>query len=152
MYKIHVYCDRVQGHVCYSCLLPPDATLTPPAVSLAVSTVRNFWSAGLLGYLGVPGSVLDQIGTNQSYASEDEKRMAGLQYYLQTISGASWGRIASMLWYLGEQTALETVRQHLPHKTGEYTVFHCCITYNQCYHAVFVRALNMYTASLWKAT
>ena len=107
------------GHVCYSCLLPPDATLTPRAVSLAVSTVRNFWGGGLLDYLGVPRSVMDQITASKLYASEDEKRMAGLQYYLQTVPGALWGRIASALWWMEEQTALETVRQYLPHKPGE---------------------------------
>ena len=86
-----------------------------------MSTVRDFWDGGgLLDYLGVPSSVMDQIRTSQSYSSEDEKRMAGLQYYLQTVPGASWGRIAGVLWYLEEQIALETVRQYLPHKPGEY--------------------------------
>ena len=79
-----------------------------------MSTVRHF---GLLFYLGVPDSV-----TSDLYSSEDEKKMAGLQYYLQTVPGASWGRIAGALWYMEEHTALETVRQHLPHKPGEYIV------------------------------
>ena len=111
------------GDVCYSCLLPPDITLTAHAVSLTVSTVRSFWHVnGLLYYLDVPGSVRSKLSNSQSYSSEDEKRMAGLQYYLQTVPAASWGRIASVLWYMGEHKALETVRQHLPHKPGENTV------------------------------
>ena len=83
-----------------------------------MSTVRQFWY-GLLQYLGVPSAVGDQIRSSQSYSSEDEKRVAGLQYYLQTVPGASWGRIAGVLWYMEEHTALETVREYLPHKHGK---------------------------------
>ena len=85
-----------------------------------MSTVREFWGYyGLLQYLGVPSAVIDQIISSQSYSSEDEKRVAGLQYYLQTVPGASWGRIAGVLWYVEEHTALETVREYLPHKHGK---------------------------------
>ena len=84
-----------------------------------MSTVRVFWELGLLQYLGVPVAVIHQITSSQSYSSEDEKRVAGLQYYLQTVPGASWGRIAGVLWYMEEHTALETVREYLPHKHGK---------------------------------
>ena len=100
-------------------VLPPDASLTPHTLLPPLSTVRKFWLGGLLGWVGVPVSVMDQIIASQSYSSEDEKRVAGLQYYLQTLPGASWGRIAGALWYLEEHTALETVRQYLPHTHGE---------------------------------
>ena len=101
-------------------VLPPDTSLTPHTLLPALSTVRQFWEHGLLQYLGVPWPVLDQIRDSQSYSSEDEKRVAGLQYYLQTLPSVSWGRIASVLWYLEEHTALETVRQYLPHQHGEW--------------------------------
>ena len=65
-------------------------------------------------------SVVNRIEHNQSYASEDEKVMAGLQYYLQTVPGVSWGRIAGVLWRLEEHTTLETVSQYLPPTLGEY--------------------------------
>ena len=84
-----------------------------------MSTVRGFWYGGLLDYLGVPSAVIHQITSSQSYSSEDEKRVAGLKYYLQTVPGASWGMIASVLWYMEEHTALETVREYLPHKHGK---------------------------------
>ena len=100
-------------------VLPPDASLTPHTLLPPLSTVRQFWHGGLLDWLGVSWSVMDQIRASQSYSSEDEKRVAGLQYYLQTLPGASWGRIASALWCLEEHTALETVRQYLPHTHGE---------------------------------
>ncbi|CAI8047445.1 hypothetical protein GBAR_LOCUS26218 [Geodia barretti] len=58
---------------------------------------------------------MNQIRDSRSYSSEEEKRVAGLQYCLQTVPGVSWGRIAGVLWYLEEHTALETVRQYLPH-------------------------------------
>ena len=101
-------------------VLPPDASLTPHTLLPPLSTVRQFWGInGLLFCLQVPQSVREQIIASQSYSSEDEKRVAGLQYYLQTLPGASWGRIASVLWYLEEHTAQETVRQYLPHTHGE---------------------------------
>ena len=101
-------------------VLPPDASLTPHTLLPPLSTVWEFWEYnGLLSYLGVPQSVIDQIRASQSYSNEDEKRVAGLQYYLQTLPGASWGTIASVLWYMEEHTALETVRQYLPHTHGE---------------------------------
>ena len=98
-------------------VLPPDASLTPHTLLPPLSTVRQFRE--LLGYLEVPESVMDQIRASQSYSSEDEERVAGLQYYLQTVPGASWVMIASVLWCLEEHTALETVRQYLPHTHGE---------------------------------
>ena len=94
-------------------VLPPDASLTPHTLLPPLSTVWKFWDDGLLRWLDVPQSVMDQIRASQSYSSEDEERVAGLQYYLQTLPGASWGRIASVLWYMEEHTALETVRQYL---------------------------------------
>ena len=100
-------------------VLPPDASLTPHTLLPPLSTMRQFWRGGLLHYLLVPQSVMNQIRASQSYSSEDKKRVAVLQYYLQTVPGASWVRIASALWYLEEHTALETVRQYLPHTHGE---------------------------------
>ena len=101
--------------------LPPDTSLTPHLLLPAVSTVRDFWgNLGLLFLLGVPNSVRGQISQDPSYSSEDERRMAVLQYCLQTVPGVSWVRIAGALWYKGEHTALETVRPYLPHKTGDY--------------------------------
>ena len=109
-------------------VLPPDVSLTPHTLLHAVSTVRRFWDyGGLLWYLGVPDSVMNQIRDSQSYSSEEEKRLAGLQYYLQTVPGVSWGMIAGMLWSLEEHTALDTVRQYLPHKHGEYLYIHVYI-------------------------
>ena len=111
-------CSNVD--VCSSCLLPPDSSLTPHTLLHALSTVRNFWydKNGLIYWLGVPYSVQDKI--RSSPLSEDEKRMAAVKYSLQTLPGMSWVMIAGVLWRLEEHTALETVRQYLPHKPGEY--------------------------------
>ena len=121
------------GCVCYYCILPvlpPDDSLIPHTLLHAVSTVKRFWGSGvddgLLWCLGVPVPVIDQIKASQLYLSEDEKRMAGLQYCLQTVPDISWGRIAGVLWEMEEYTVLETVRQHLPPKHGEqYTEDDC---------------------------
>ena len=106
-------------------VLPPDVSLTPHTLLHAVSTVRGFLDYGcLLEYLGVPYSVWSQIRDSQSYSSEEEQRLADLQYYLQTVPGVSWGRIAGVLWRMEEDTALDTVRQYLPHKHGDYLYIH----------------------------
>ena len=88
-----------------------------------MSSVEEFWvfdyDEGLLFWLDVPDSVQDEIRHSSAYSSEEEKGVAGIEYYLQTVPGASWGRVAGMLWRLGEHTALEAVRQYLPHKHGE---------------------------------
>ena len=80
--------------------------------------MRVFWD-GLLDWLDVPLSVRDKIRDSSAYSSEEERRVVGIEYYLQTVPGASWGRVAGMLWYQGEHTALEAVRKYLPHKHGE---------------------------------
>ena len=108
------------------CSSLPDDSLTPHTLLPAVSSVRHFWwrddvsdGVGLLQLLVVPWSVMDDIMASPSHSTEEEKRIAGLQYYLQTVPGASWGMIAGALWYLEEHTALEEVRQHLPPTYGE---------------------------------
>ena len=70
-------------------------------------------------WLDVHYSVQDQIRDSSAYSSEEERRVAGIEYYLQTMPGASWGRVAGVLWRMGEHTALKAVRQYLPHKHGE---------------------------------
>ena len=104
--------------------LPLDLSLKPDTLFHAVSTVTDIWEEdGLLVCFDVPDPVRDQITASPSYSGEDERRMASLRYYLQTVPGASWGSIASVLWYKEEHTALETVRQYLPHKHGECIQF-----------------------------
>ena len=125
-------------------LLPPDDSLTQHSVARAVATVRELWGIGLndglLEFLGVPESVINQIKDSISYSSEEEKRDAGLQYCLQTVPGVSWGKIASVLWLLEEHTALETVRQYLPH--GQYENVH--VQYSTVILCPCVRTLSMH--------
>ena len=109
----------------YYCFLTPDTTLTPDNLFRALSTVKRFWlSGGLLSCLGVPCSK-----RFQNRDSEDDGRMTALQYYLQTLPGVSWARIAGVLWYLQEHRALEAVRKHLP---GEYMYIQSCSCIQIC--------------------
>ena len=101
-------------------VLPPDDSLTLHSLAQAVATVRNFWDHGLLDYLSVPRSVREEITASTAYSNEEEKREAILQYCLENVPGVSWGRIAAVLWWLDERTALKTVRQYLPKTHGNY--------------------------------
>ena len=121
MYNIQLQfgmCDIIMSYPLLP--LPPDLSLIPDTLLHAVSTVTDFWGeGGLLAWLLVPSPVQDRIRASPSYSSEDERRTTALQYYLQTVPGASWGRIAGVLWGMEEHTALESVRQYLPHQHGE---------------------------------
>ena len=99
----------------------PDNGLTPYTLSRALSSVKTIWGSGLLCYFDIPFWVQNMIRFSPSYSTEDEKIKAALQYALQTLPGMSWTRIAGVLWFMEEYTALETVRQYLPHKPGDYT-------------------------------
>ena len=115
-------------NVCSSCLLTPDTSLNPHTLLHVVSTARKLCEIGrLLDYLDVPYFVWDEIRANPSYSSEEEKRMAVLEYSLETVPDMSWGKIAGVLWCLEEHTALEAVRQYLPHKPGDYIT--CTVLY-----------------------
>ena len=113
------------------CSSLPDDSLTPHTLLPAMSSVRQFWrrdgdddddDEGLLQFLGVPWSVMDDIMASPSHSTEGDKRIAGLQYYIQTVPGAWWEEIAGVLWSMEEHTALEEVRQNLPSTCGEWLV------------------------------
>ena len=74
---------------------------------------------GMLETLLVPTAVVERIRTNPCYMTEEDRRTAGLQYYLDTVPGASWARIAGALWYMGEQAALARVWKYLVDKPGQ---------------------------------
>ena len=103
-----------------------DESLSPDKLLPVFSAVSKFWDIGLWDWLGVPDSVWTQIRDSKSYSSEDDKRMAVLQYCLQTLPGVSWGRIAGVLWRLKEDTALEKIRQYLPGEQCVHTLHFMC--------------------------
>ena len=70
-----------------------------------LSTVGQFWN--VLKYLRVPGTVIDQIKCRK--LGEVEEKVEGLRYYLETVPGASWGRIAGALWFAEEHEALKSI-------------------------------------------
>lgn len=113
----------------------PDASLTLHTLLRALSTVSDFWDGGVLVWLGVPNSMRDRFRVSQLESSEEEKRTAVLQYLLQTLPDMSWRRVAGVLWYLQEHTALETVRQCIPHQPGEYAILYSTTHY--CWFAEF---------------
>ena len=60
----------------------------------------------------------DQIIYSGRYPTEKEKRVAIMQYCVQTVAGVSWGRIANLLWLMEEHAALDNVREKMKHPKG----------------------------------
>ena len=106
----------------------PDDSLTPHTLLPAVSTVTEFWRRdddeyGLLERLGVPYSVMYNIRASPLYSTEEEKRIASLQYYLHTVPSASWEEVAGVLWGLEEHRKSDNIyHQHMV--SSQYNGFH----------------------------
>ena len=60
-----------------------------------------------------------QIRDNSSYSTEEEKREATIDYFLNTIPLASWATLAGRLYREEQNVSLEAVRKYLHHTTGQ---------------------------------
>ena len=99
-----------------------DTSLNLGSLLSAVSTVKSvyFYGLSLLSALDVPHPVIYHIRDSPIFASETERKEAGLQYCLQNLPCLSWERISGVLWYMEEYTALEAVKEYLKHDNGIY--------------------------------
>ena len=98
-----------------------DGTLTTSNVCQALASVKDWYSLGYTGRLGVPRAVRDDIQYNRPNKTEEEKKTEMLVYYLLTVPQASWQTIAGALYYMEEVTALEAVKRFLHHTPGQLT-------------------------------
>ena len=99
----------------YCHTLPADDTLTIDNLREVTSSVKDWKS--LSGYhygLCVPDHVSACI--NQ----EEKKTM--LQYFLKYVPMASWQKVAGVLYYMREKTALEAVKPFLKVTPGQSAV------------------------------
>ena len=63
-------------------------------------------------YLGVPTPKIAEIQLQSS--TETEKRRAVVQYWIQYVPHASWGRLATAFYMTGEERAAVMAKQYLP--------------------------------------
>ena len=90
----------------YSCA---DPTLNYNNLCRLTASVKNWHDLGHYDSgLGVPHAVVNEINT--AYQTEEKKKDAILLYFLKNVPMASWQRVAGVLHYWGEKTALEAVR------------------------------------------
>ena len=71
--------------------------------------VGNWEEVGMS--LGVPVSKRQEI--NQQSSTEREKSLAVGDYWVNTAPGASWEKLATLLYHSGEERALAVTKQYL---------------------------------------
>ena len=90
----------------YSCA---DPTLNYNNLHRLTASVKDWRRLGhYFSGLGVPKAVFVEINT--AYQTEEKKKEALLLYFLHNVPMASWQRVAGVLHYVEEKTALEAVR------------------------------------------
>ncbi len=116
----------------YSCIITvsyldstSDPTLTEEKVNRVMGEVGDWRWVG--DSLGVPNSRRNQI--KDTHSTEEEKKCALVRYYLRTVHDASWERLAGVLYYHQEDSALAVMKElfqfHTPrgmHVHAQYTV------------------------------
>ena len=80
-----------------------------------MTSVKDWYLLGSYHYgLGVPVSMRDEIRASTDYKTEEEKKAAFLQYFLDNVPMASWQTVAGALHMREEKKALQMVQPFLP--------------------------------------
>ena len=69
--------------------------------------------------LGVPDAVRNEIRASRAYQTDDEQKVALLQYYLDNVVMASWQSVVGALHWMEEKTALQIVKVFLTPAAGQ---------------------------------
>ena len=94
-----------------------------------MTSVKAWYSLGhYYRGLGVPVSVRNEIRDSTDYKTEEEKKAALLQYFLDHVPMASWQTVAGALHYREEKAALQMVQPFLP-PSGESVFLEMCCHY-----------------------
>ena len=93
---------------------PSDPTLTVENVREVMAEVGDMDGVGLS--LGVPDSKRQEI--IQQLSTKGEKCLALVDYWVNTVPGASWERLASGLYQFGEERALALMKRYLQQQQG----------------------------------
>ena len=85
-----------------------------------MASVKNWYDLGHHDYgLGVPEAVRNAIRDSRAYQTEDEQKVALLQYYLNNVPMASWQSVAGALHWMEEKTALQLAKVFLTPAAGQ---------------------------------
>ena len=99
-----------------ACVSPSDPTLTVEKVTEVMGEVGDMervWGDGF--GLWVPDSKQAEI--KQQSSTEGEKSRALSQYWVNCAPDVSWERLASTLYFQGEERAAVMAKQYLPKGT-----------------------------------
>ena len=91
------------------CLFPSGPTLTVENVREVMAEVGDWDSVG--SWLDVPFTKRQEI--KQQLSTERERRLALGDYWVNTAPGASWERLAWVLYQKREERALAVTKQYL---------------------------------------
>lgn len=96
-----------------------------------MAPVQDWYDLGHFAYgLCVPPIVLDQIRDNEMLQTEDEKKVAFLQYYYDNVAIASWQNVAAALHYKGERAALAEAKKCFVTSIGKQVISVTCLWLN----------------------
>ena len=85
-----------------------------------MASVKNWHDLGHhYSGLGVPPAVRDEIRDSRAYQTDDEQKVALLQYYLDNVAMASWQSVAGALHWREEKTALQIAKVFLTPAAGQ---------------------------------
>ena len=94
-----------------------------------MTSVKDWYSLGDYNFgLGVPLSVCNEILASTDYKTEEEKKAAFFEYFLDNVPMASWQTVAGALHRREEKKALQMVKAFLP-PSGESVFLGMCWHY-----------------------
>ena len=115
-------CHQIKPHPLVILLFLSDPTLTLHNVTTAIATVEK-WDR-LCGVLGVPSSKGDQI--RQSSSTLHDEKQAAVFWWLKSVPGPSWARLAHCLYRREESAALQQTLKYLKRPTGTGFIVSLC--------------------------
>ena len=94
-----------------------DSTLTVDAATRVVLITTKDWYGEFADAMGIPWTIQEQIRGNIQSSVDDHKR-AMMEYWVTTLHDASWITLAGVLYFLGEESALQEAKKFRKKRKG----------------------------------
>lgn len=109
-------------------LIFPDPTLTLHNITTAMRTVPVERWGDLAGYLGVPWPKQDEMWIQ--FNGDGQMMVAALEYWRNTVPGASWESLATALVFFEWDMALQEATKYFQGQRGIkcFVEMHICTT------------------------